>query len=302
MLGFVAPCAHPRQYATPPRACAQGGENLSESAAVFRISACNRRGDAAGCQSAWDAFHGKRTARLVGALVNCLARAGKIEQARGVLAAHAAHDGHIARSSVVAGLARHGRIEEAVRELSWMKARGMRVNARPYTAVLHAMAVAGRAEDARDLLAEAEAAGVDVDARMYNSVIRAFGRVGKMRAAFSVFGDMRAARVEPTECTFEGLVYATGDVVARAFVIYDAAVDAECATARVDSALASVVLRAGAVSDARVKELSSRMRSKRKSCTDAELAACGVNAPRFERKLYDLLRLLDKTERKQAQF
>lgn len=166
-----------------------------------------------------------------------------------------------------------------------------------YTAVLHAYGVLERPDEAMEVLEAALADGeVKVDAAMFDAVIRAYGRVGKLRNAFEVLGMLRAKGFRPTDCTFEGLIYACAHaggregLVRRAFVIYDAAIAEDKDGPRVVNAVASAILRGAFIADGRAAVVLKRMKGLWEGGREA-LAAAGVDAERFRDKMRDLERL-----------
>lgn len=240
------------------------------------------------------------SARLVGAYVHALCRGGRLEDAYKLLGTHADLDGPVARTSVIGALTRGGRVDDGLQELRHCIERGIDMRApNGWTAVIHGFGIEGRAVEAAELLEEAIALGVRVDAGMYDAVIRAYGRVGRLKDAFGMLGRLRASGLRPTDCTFEGLIYAcahAGEGMGlgrRAFVIFDAAKEEGKATVRVVSAVASAVLRAGMSEEERVVGL---LREMERIWGDIGEGVweLGVDAERFERKLKDLRRMMKK--------
>lgn len=251
--------------------------------------------------------HNEPSTRVVGAYVNALCRGRRLDDAYRLLETHEEFDGPVARTSVIGALTRSGRVDEGLMELRRCVTRGFDMSApHGWTAVIHALGVEGRAEEAVAVLDEAIALRVRVDAGMYDAVIRAYGRVGMAREAFEVLGRLRADGLHPTECTFEGLIYACAHggegagLGRKAFVIYDAAKEEGKAGVRVVNAVASAVLRARLGADDRVMQLLGEM-EKIWDEVGARVSELGVDAERFERKLKGLRRVLKKEMRTQSE-
>lgn len=244
--------------------------------------------------------HDEPSARLVGAYVNALCRGGRLDDAYKLLDMHPELDGPVARTSVIGALTRSGRVGEGMQELRHCMERGFDMSApNGWTAVIHGYGVEGRAAEAAEVLEEAIACDVRVDAEMYDAVIRAYGRVGKLKDAFGVLGRLRANGLRPTDCTFEGLIYAcahAGEGIGlgrRAFVIFDAAKEEGKASVRVVNAVASAVLKAGMRGEGRAMELLKEMESIWGEIGEG-VWELGVDAERFEKKLKNLRRLVKK--------
>lgn len=234
--------------------------------------------------------------------MHALSRAGRLSDAYQVLAEYPEHDGPVARTSIVSALARAGKPDEALSLIYECRKRGMEMSApHAYTAVLHSFGVTGRADDAVKLLREALETGVDVDVLMYDAVIRAYGRAGRLKEAFGMLGTLRSRGMRPTDCTFEGLIYAcahagVGEGLARrAFVIYEAAKAEGRASARVTSAVASAVLRTAHVGDGKAMDVLKEMKEIWKSEGDG-LREVGVDPGKFRDKMRDLDRLCRTVE------
>lgn len=245
------------------------------------------------------------TARLVGAYVHALSRGGRVDTAREVLGAyaHLGGDTAIARSSLIAAIAKQYGADAAFNEL--LVTPSHLWSAHACTSVMHAFGVEGvRPLVAVEILEAARVRGVVVDRAMYDSAMRALGRAGKVREAYVLLTTMIKDNISPSDITFEALMYACAHAQTensnamlgkRACVVFEAAKEANQVTPRVLSAFASVILRSGIWDDRRAVELINRMGNVAKLDSE-QLRKEGVKFELFESKLYRLRLLRQKSQ------
>jgi pentatricopeptide repeat protein len=265
------------------------------------LATCARSNDVSRAREAWASMLGEGLAPSVpacGALVDCLARAGMGEEAQSIIREYPTGDTLVTRTSVVSGLARAGKVDDAVDALDQMITAGFRPNARAYTAVIHALGKEKRSTEALDILERALTASVDLDSLLFESAICACGASGDVDSAFAVLRAMRGERLELSDRGYEGLIYACGSIgnVERAYVVYVAACEAGAVTPRVLSAVSSAFLRMS-VSDARAADVLNRMELVTVSNQHHKLRSLGVNPDKFQRKLESLRRVVRRSEK-----
>jgi pentatricopeptide repeat protein len=269
------------------------------------LATCARSNDSIRAKEAWGRMvsEGLRpNTRACGAYIDCLSRAGFVDDVVEVMRMYPIGDTLVSRTSLVSGLARAGRADDALRALHEMRKSGFTPNVLAYTAVTHALGKARRAPEAIDVLNDAVSRGVEADALLYESVICACAAVGDLRNSLNVLRAMQSARLELSDRGFEGLIYACGSSgqFRRAYVIFQAASEAGKASGRVISAIASALLRAGRVDEMTVqvmKEMAAFSAGK----TDAEMTRLGVNPQRFRKKFADVKRIRSARSEKDAE-
>lgn len=259
------------------------------------LATCARSNDTERARSAWNAMLEEGiipNSRACGAYVDCLARAGLGVEARSILRDFPVGDTLISRTSIVSGLARCGKANEAIEEINDMISDGFIVNARSYTAICHCLGKQRRSDDAMRLLQQALEQRVQVDEMLFESVICACGATGDVGNAFAVVRMMKKQRLELSDRGFEGLIHAccSAGNLHRALILYDAAKCSQRDTARILSATASAILRKMAL-DIRSREVLNRMQQYADTRNDNKMRGDGVNPQSFRKKLRNLQRL-----------
>lgn len=239
------------------------------------------------------------TKRVLGSYVRALCRQGRLDEARDHLNMYPIADSAVARASFIGAIARRDGADAAHTEL--LSCDRCFWSPHAVTAVMHAYGLELRPQETAKLLRSADEAGVELDVQMFNSLIRVLGRVGRLRDALLVMRQVRLRQLTPTDCTFEGLIYACAHTYSdqghataqsfgkRALVIYDAAEAEGLNSPRVLSALASAILRCDLFMDERVEKLLDGMaRALKMSYND--LRRLGVNKDRFALKHANIAR------------
>jgi pentatricopeptide repeat protein len=271
------------------------GFNVSVVTYATFLATCARSNDVIRAKEAWRQMVNEDmspNARACGAFIDCLSRAGLVDDARRILKQYPVGDTLISRTSLVSGLARAGLVDDALDSLQEMIDHGFSPNVLAYTAITHALGKAKRASDAISLLNDAVNRRVETDALLYESVICACAAVGDIESAFQVLRSMRSCRMDLTDRGFEGLIYACGSSgqFHRAYIVFRAAEAADKATGRVLSAIASALLQVGWMGE-KTAHVLGKMLAFSDGKTDPQLTRLGVNPERFRRKIASIKRI-----------
>ncbi|CAN6304457.1 unnamed protein product [Urochloa humidicola] len=159
---------------------------------------------------AYDEIHGMRghgVAPDVGTfstLVTGLCRAGRLDEAWGVLD-WMLQEGCLPMvhtyTPILQGYCREGRIEEARKLMDFMEGAGCSPNIITYNVLIKALCDDGRFDEVKEVLAEIKTKGPKPSAVTYNTYMDALSKAGMADKAVDLFEDMRCEGLKPTAFT-----------------------------------------------------------------------------------------------------
>ncbi|CAN6310345.1 unnamed protein product [Urochloa humidicola] len=159
---------------------------------------------------AYDEIHGMRghgVAPDVGTfstLVTGLCRAGRLDEAWGVLD-WMLQEGCLPMvhtyTPILQGYCREGRIEEARKLMEFMEGAGCSPNIITYNVLIKALCDDGRFDEVKEVLVEIKTKGPKPSAVTYNTYMDALSKAGMAEKAVDLFEDMRCEGLKPTAFT-----------------------------------------------------------------------------------------------------
>lgn len=260
------------------------------------LATCARSNDLPRARVGWNRmirYGVSPSPQACGAFIDCLARSGLTFEAKQILETYPLGNTLISRTSLVSGLARAGKVEDATEALDDMRKAGFSPNVRAYTAIIHALGKQKRSSEAIAMFKRAQEARVQTDALIFEATISACGASGDVDSAFKLLRMMLDQRLSLTDRAYQGLMYAciASNHVRRAMVVYRAACDAGMDTPRVMSAIASAVLRENCDPELS-KQLLQRMERYLGQTDEATMRRHGVDFSNISKKVKDLRRVL----------